>query len=537
MDYEEFEKNCRLWGTELALEEETSTRNIVFPIYRKIALVLASGISIASILNEMGISKVEVYGYGELGQLLIENIQGKIEITRVYDKGAGQPNKLSEITLDKPDNIKDNEIPLIVTPCKYFRQIFMQLVQKGINRKKIISLNAILSYGMEKKMRGETYNIPQYAEKKFLVTGAGFHNDGAQAMLFVATSEIRERFPNAEIWFQPIDQLTTYTEKIQRKYKMHFLTDGIDLRSELYDILPNFEAIVDVSGYSLSSNFPHRINARYMNILRMAYNYKIPLYLMPQSFGPLEFEEETNREIGKLLTYAKVIFARETYAYDLLKDTYKLTNVRKSIDLVLQNKGLEFKHIYTAGKPEKCIPTINTDNNIAIVPNIRNYEFGNKDEILAVYREIIKALLEENKEIYIFSHSNDTEICEDIYRLFQNHDRVHLELQKLDCVEFCEYVCNFQYLVASRFHAIVHAYKNDIPCFVLGWAEKYRELAKMFHQESYAFDVRKRIESEEVVKQLMELNRKYKDEKLVISEQLQKIQEDNCFDCLSKGVE
>ena len=53
-------------------------------------------------------------------------------------------------------------------------------------------------------------------------------------------------------------------------------------------------------------------------------------------------------------------------------------------------------------------------------------------------------------------------------------------------VRYC--LKQFQFIVASRFHAIVHAFKNGIPCIALGWATKYYDLMKQFGQEQYMLD-------------------------------------------------
>lgn len=523
-----FEENCKLWGLDLAIEEQNSNRDRLFSIYKKTALILSSGISIGDILLGMKIHRVKIYGYGELGKMLIQNLRDKVEICAIYDAEAEARSKESGYMIEPLNNISNDGIPLIITPGKYFRQISWELIQKGIKRESLIALHTILIYGMEILKHGENYSIPDNKEKQFLITGAQFHNNGAQAMLFTAVSEIRNRFPNATVWYLPIDDKSYYSYQIQQNYKMIFLVDGTDLRSQLYEILPGLTAIIDVSGYALSSKWNWKW---YMDILRMAYNYQIPLYLMPQSFGPLDFDQETDNELKKLLCHATKIYTREKAGYNLLFKKYHLTNLEMSIDLVLQNKKLNFSGIYAGGQKVKC-NWLSTKNNVGIIPNVRNYEFGNKEAMLHLYWHLINKLLELGKNVYIVAHSNDEIACNDIYAMFYFDSNVHLCTDHMNCIEYCEYTKNFQFLIASRFHAIVHAYKENIPCIIIGWAEKYKELASLFEQEKNVYDVRENIDVEHFLKSVEDMNLHYEKEKMKLKKILPDLQDTNCFDFL-----
>ncbi|GAG10636.1 unnamed protein product, partial [marine sediment metagenome] len=48
----------------------------------------------------------------------------------------------------------------------------------------------------------------------------------------------------------------------------------------------------------------------------------------------------------------------------------------------------------------------------------------------------------------------------------------------------------FQFIITSRYHSIIHAYKNGVPAIVLGWAVKYEELLGKFSQMDYMVDFR-----------------------------------------------
>lgn len=523
------EENFELWGADLTLEEENSRKDQLFVIYKKIAILLSNGVSIGDILLNMNIHKVKIYGYGELGKLLIKNIKGKIDICAVYDISEKFISNVSEYIVESPKNISNDGTPIIITPGRFYRQISYDLINKGVDRKSLIALNTILTYGMERLKHGKKYNFPKYGEKQFLITGAQFHNNGAQAMLFVAISEIRKHFPNAIIWYLPVDDMEFYSFKLQQRYKLLFLTDGRDLRSQLYEILPGLTAIIDVSGYALSSNWNSNW---YIEQLRMAYNYRLPIYLMPQSFGPFDYDNRINAELKKLLSNVTKIYTRENLGYKLLTEKYDLTNVYMSNDLVLQNKEINFNRIYMQEKNGQIIHLPTKENNIGIVPNVRSYEFGDKGEVLYMYKLLIDRLLKMGKNVYIIAHSDDKVPCDDIYAMFYKEKGMYLYTDYMDCDDYCKMVKNFQYLIASRFHAIVHAYKENVPCIIVGWAEKYMQLAELFEQDRYVFDVRWNINMQRFLQTIDDMNLYCAEEKIKLKKRLSKIQEGNCFDFL-----
>ena len=103
------------------------------------------------------------------------------------------------------------------------------------------------------------------------------------------------------------------------------------------------------------------------------------------------------------------------------------------------------------------------------------------------------------------------------------------------CVEFNILVKQVRFVAASRFHAIVHALKNGIPCIALGWADKYLELMSLFAQERYAFDLRKPVKINEVESALSAMACHWQEESLLIRERLPALQQENVFDLIKEA--
>ena len=128
--------------------------------------------------------------------------------------------------------------------------------------------------------------------------------------------------------------------------------------------------------------------------------------------------------------------------------------------------------------------------------------------------------------------SQDAELCREIKLAHADETNVILLDKDYSCIEFNEIVKQFDFVIASRYHSIVHAYKNGIPCLVLGWATKYHELLKQFGQLDYMFDFRGNVDTESLLAAMDKLIEARDEESKRILKELDKIQQDNVLDIL-----
>lgn len=400
-----------------------------------------------------------------------------------------------------------------------------------------------------------------------LITGAQFRNKGAQSLLFTVMSELRGRYKSVKIYYLPIDDCFQYEAE---KYRFNLVFDDLAYLDYIYqkkDIIrglcrfgkditkwhllhkekkifrlsrvwPIIDVVVDVSGYALTSKFDLRGTYRYIRHIKIAKDKKIPVILMPQSFGPFDYpDKKVDNLIRKELNSVECIFAREAEGKAALASIGVIQNVQQSADLVLQSKEIDWRSVFTE-EPVLSIETLKTDNNVAIIPNVQLYKYGVKGQILQTYHMIIEKLLEYNKNIYIFRHSNDLTACEDIYAMFSSSKNVHLIPTEMNCLEYSAFVRQFDFIVASRFHSIVHAYREEIPAFILGWAVKYYNLAELVQQEKYVFDGTNVFtdNKNKMLAQLEFMLENYAQERIVIQHNLENIRNNNCYDICDKFI-
>lgn len=391
--------------------------------------------------------------------------------------------------------------------------------------------------------------------RNIIVTGGELFNKGAQSMMLITVSELTKRFPNHKILvlspmdlerpehekdkfnFQFIGWFPTKFARAQRNAILRFLYI-LRHRQEFQQcemIYRNCDMMVDISGYALGSNWDAPCCNVYLEHLEFAEGFGIPVCLMPQSFGPFDFGADhpgIDARCRKLLPTCKAILAREQEGYDALVNTYGLTNVRLAPDLVLNNKGIDLKHIFREIS-ELRLPEI-APNSIAVVPNGRNLSVGSGEAVLNLYRAAIRQGLKQGKTVYLLHHAtSDAKICAQLKEQFEEEKRVVVLEQEFSCLEFNELVKRFDYLVASRFHSIVHAYKNGVPCITLGWAKKYEDLLAQFEQGDYLFDVRNSPNEEILTAAMERLNGSREKESATILSHLADVQQDNVFDVLT----
>ena len=98
--------------------------------------------------------------------------------------------------------------------------------------------------------------------------------------------------------------------------------------------------------------------------------------------------------------------------------------------------------------------------------------------------------------------------------------------------EESELMKQFEFVIGSRYHSLVHAYKNSIPCIALGWAQKYQSLLTKFGQTEYWLDVRDAITEQDVEKAIKAMTVNRGKEIKRIADILHSVQAENVFDVL-----
>ena len=380
-----------------------------------------------------------------------------------------------------------------------------------------------------------------------IITGASIENLGAESMTCIAIEMAKKMHPNCEVVISTSDKIgmqskiyfktcsyvfPTYMNCHQISMIGRFLSSKIDILDDhfLETILPMTKAIIDISGYAFSTKWGGTgALYYYLNKLFIARAYKIPYYIMPQSFGPFDYKNKKEKICSEFLMRllfkeAKCVYARELVGMKALQKA-GVKNVTLCPDMVLLYKE-EIDYTCFRKFPKKLDVKVKYyEKNVAIVPNQKVIEkTANNNEYILVLDAIASMLKREGYNVYFIAHCKLD--CELIHHLSE-------VVNYMDCTEagaqsFDGLVSKFDFIISSRYHAVVHAYRNDVPAISLGWEDKYKYLMELLSQEKYCYECHKKIiEVNDVLDMINSMMKSLDHKKKIIKNKLGKLRDEN----------
>ncbi len=317
---------------------------------------------------------------------------------------------------------------------------------------------------------------------KVIVVGGGFENKGALAMLCTVTTRLEKNKRNYSVFLssnliQPKDSIyVTSRDKLKIILFENTFYNNSQKFKNIINILRSANRMYDISGFALSSDLRFKTNLGYLLNIFLCKKYNLEMIVCPQSIGPFKY-----RFLFKFIIYYFIKKINKVYIREqkYLSNIKKLNNTTEYCpDIVLLNKGYNTQFLIKSKKKALLLK----NNNLGIVPNKRVFERNKKMNVL--YKKLLSKF--SIKNIYLIKHSLE----DDFKNLFK---KVTVIESDYNPKELENIICQCDILIASRYHSIIHAYRNGVPCIILGWANKYKELAGLFNQEKYYFDCRDEI--------------------------------------------
>ena len=193
--------------------------------------------------------------------------------------------------------------------------------------------------------------------------------------------------------------------------------------------------------------------------------------------------------IKRVMSRCLVVFAREPEGAHALR-SLGVRNVRQVPDLVLLSREAPDSRAIYKGRSRVDRKLLDVPQMaVAVIPNLRVMERGAGSDALRAYSEVITWLIGQGRPVYLLPHAReDIEVCQNLAALVDS-DAVVAVSRTMPPLEFESNISQFDYAVASRFHAVVHGYRQGVPSVVFGWAVKYEYLARLVKQQRYVLDV------------------------------------------------
>ena len=394
----------------------------------------------------------------------------------------------------------------------------------------------------------------------YLLTGAEFNNKGAEAMTLVALNNIYKNDPSAKVYIIrystttvpfklkreliQFDVASWQIEALLRNGDHTFLIDRIKdfikffvpgrisylgKTKEAKRILQSIDVMIDISGFSFSSKWGDKDTVEFVNKIYLLKKYGAKVFLMPQSFGPFDYKKKKVLEYAKnAVALCEKVYAREKEGYDLLKKL-GLNNVEYCPDSVLIEKDFDPANVIEDYDLKKEKKDITNKHSIAIVPNYRLIDRGgfNNDRLMEFYYEAIKKVIEDF-HVYLIAHSGeDLVLCKKIKEKYMDDPKVVLIDHVMLSFNYESFVSNMDFIIASRYHAIIHSYKRHVPAVILGWAEKYHDISKLMGQEKLLININKINDSLATIEYM---KKNYEREKEMVKNVLYEVQRKICYD-------
>jgi polysaccharide pyruvyl transferase WcaK-like protein len=327
--------------------------------------------------------------------------------------------------------------------------------------------------------------------KMIEIKGIAFPNKGAEILMNSCLREIHSR--GYEAVLEPYSPYH-YKKKYPLYIKTSIVKFGINILYPL-SVMPKFarlrlglvapkevDLILDASGFAYGK--PWKTSLIYERLLNRS--NKAPIVLLPQSFGT--FENLFSRySLGKIGRRVAKIYARERQGAENLYEIFE-----KKISIV---PDITFGF---SVEPHK------TKSDVLIIPNYQVSQLHGERYIRCL-EQIIRNLRNSDRQVRLMNHEGhkDARICDLV--------RKNLMLEGTEVEILCpatgqeakSFIASSNFVITSRYHGLIGALSQNIPCIPIGWSYKYdaaMELMKIKYDPDKVLDptyIVKCIESSE----------------------------------------
>ena len=353
-------------------------------------------------------------------------------------------------------------------------------------------------------------------------------NRGAEAMLVTAIGRAREALPDARYvvhsYFPKrdrkiltdldVDVVDAGPAALVLKYfpfaLLDFVLHGLGARwprdwtPEGPRALSDSKVLLDVFGVSYSDGREKFLPFNVLSNLP-AMMFGVPVVKLSQAMGG--FGGGLNRVVGRwMLKRCERVFARGA-------DTMQMCR-----DLGLDDEQRDLAaDVAFAFRPEDSLTNENPDHERDIINLLEDSKAtGRRTLVLGVssvvhqkcskagidypgvLAKVAKHFLARGLTVLLFPnatredtdslHNNDLPVIADIVRRCGDDEHLVAISKDLNTASLRRVLARCDFLVASRFHAMIAGLSMNMPTMVLGWGHKYREVLAQFGIETWAYD-------------------------------------------------
>lgn len=319
------------------------------------------------------------------------------------------------------------------------------------------------------------------------VRKAGFINKGAELMLYAVVQKLRSKYPNAIFTMSPnpggsqpfrkIVDLGFYPKVslFYKGYQWGRIGNTIPrIIRNMYGLILDREVdvVIDAAGFSYGDQWGSHSCDELNKSSRRWKSQGTKVILMPQAFGPFS-TRRIRKDIKNVISNVDLIMPRDKKSYEYLIEA---AGLNKKICLYPDFTNLLDGHLpdyFDHSKYGACI-----------IPNCRMLDKAPENESRLYIDFMVKCaqrLKESNVKPFILVHEGklDMQIAQQI----SASQNLGIPIIAEDsAINIKGIIGASTALVCSRFHGLVSALSQGVPCLGTGWSHKYKAL---FEDYSY----------------------------------------------------
>ncbi|MFC3415226.1 polysaccharide pyruvyl transferase family protein [Algoriphagus hitonicola] len=315
--------------------------------------------------------------------------------------------------------------------------------------------------------------------------GVEFINKGAELMLFAILDQIKPRIPEAVFVMESNSRVPiTKLLKSGILIKTTIIRKGINfepflnrfpkkLRKILRLVLEEeVDVVLDGSGFAFGDKWgAKKAGIRLADSIQKWKIQGKKVILLPQAFGPFT-DKELRVKMKLILENADLIFARDRISYNYLEELADSgSNFFLAPDFSNLLGGKSFDH------------QIDPEKSVAIIPNQKMMETENENDNVAYPKflsEIIRLIQDMNFQPYFLIHESnmDKNIANMINLDLSKQIKI---IQDENPIKVKGIIGDSYAVITSRFHGLVSALAQGVPCLATGWSHKYEMLFEDYH--------------------------------------------------------
>lgn len=313
------------------------------------------------------------------------------------------------------------------------------------------------------------------------IKGIGFPNKGAELMLLAAQQAIISRIPDIIFCMEVTHRNIRYLKNYNLKPKWPTSILGKTLTSTL-DVLPmpvisdkKINVILDCSGFAYGDHWGFKkAKSRLSKNIEAWKSEGKKVILLPQAFGPFT-ENQLVSAMETIIVSSDLIYTRDKISLDYLK----ALNTKKS--------NIQLAPDYTSlVKPKKYMPE--KRQRVAIIPNKKMLLFNDDLYIKLITKAInyIEITMKKHVDIVLHETKHDKTIVEQICKNL----RKPIDVISNENPETLKAIIgNYEWIIGSRYHAILSALNQGVPSLVMGWSHKYDQLMEDWGTKDLLMDL------------------------------------------------